>query len=129
MSFGCRTSLQSLKKTANIRAEKEYRVKDKMNQISGFVRRLAGITAKTIIKSLIPGSEHRLKQNLKVFGIQIASTAILRGELIPHPPQCHLLPQKAQTEDEFIEQDQILCLEQPKKLLLHRISTTECLQK
>ena len=99
-----------------------------MNQSSGFVRILAGITAKTVIKSLIPGSEQGLKQNLKVFGRQIASIAILRGELIPQPPQCHLSPQKAQTEDEFIEQDQILCLEQPKKLLLHQISTTECLQ-
>jgi len=62
MSFGCRTSLQSLKKAANIRAEKEYQVKDKMNQTSGFVRRFAGITAKTIIKSLIPNSKHSLKK-------------------------------------------------------------------
>jgi len=89
---------------------------------------LRGLRLKTVIKSLIPGSEHGLKQNLKVFGIQTASTAILRGELIPQPPQCHLLPQKDQTEDEFIEQDQILCLDQLKKLLLHRISTTERLQ-
>ena len=101
---------------------------DRINQSSSFMDILAGITAKTVIKSLIPDFAHRLKQNLKVFGRQIASTAILRGELIPQPPQCHLLPQKAPTEDEFIEQDQILCLEQPKKLLLHRISTTECLQ-
>ena len=68
---------KSLKNAVNSRAEKEYRVKDKMNQISGFVRRLAGITAKTVIKSLIPGLEHGLKQNLKVFDRQIASTAIL----------------------------------------------------
>ena len=101
---------------------------DRMNQSSSFMDRLAGITAKTVIKSLIPGLEHRLKQNLKVFIRHIASTAILRGELIPQPPQCHLLPQNDQSEDKFIERDQILCLGTTKEFITAPDLMKECLQ-
>ena len=52
-------------------------MKTPVNQSSRSVDILAGITAKTVIKSLIPDSKHRLKENLKVFIRYVASTTIL----------------------------------------------------
>ena len=67
-----------MKNTVKINAEKDYRIlKTTKNQSSRLVDRLAGITAKTVIKNLIPDSEQRLKEKLKVFIRHIASTAIL----------------------------------------------------
>ena len=66
-----------------------------------------GITAKKVIKSLIPNLKHSLKENLKCFYQTESLHRHIWGKLIPQLPPSHLLPQTFQTEAEVIEEDHI----------------------
>ena len=100
---------------------------DGVNQSSSFMNKLTGITAKNGYQKPNPRLRSQIKAKPKSVHQTIASTAILWGKLIPQPPQCHLLPQNAQSEDEFIE-DQISCLGTAKEVITAPDLMTECLQ-
>ena len=69
-----------------------------------------GITAKTVIKSLIPNLKHSLKEKPKVFYQTESLHRHIWGKLIPQLPPSHLLPQTFQIEAEVIDSGNI-CLQ------------------
>ena len=73
-----------------------------------------GITAKTVIKILIPNLKHSLKENLKCFIRQKASTATSEANWFLLATTVPPVPQSIQMRAEVIDQDQIFASAQPE---------------
>ena len=92
-----------------------------MNQSSSLVDELVGITAKTVIKSLNPGSEHGLKQNLKVFIRKLPLPPYFEENwFLNHHSATYCLRMLNQRMN-LLNKIIYYASEQPKKLLLHQI--------
>ena len=80
-----------------------------------------GITAKTVIKSLIPNLKHSLKENLKVFYQENRPPPQMEANLFLPATKVPPVPQSIQSGAELIDRDHIFYLDAAKELILPRI--------